>query len=189
MTLRWRLFPKYATLIIALVGGMLVASGGISLYSSYRENQQHLVALQREKAQAAADRIEQYIHDIEHQLGWTALTQVGANVNPIEQRRFEYLKLQRQVPAITEVAWIDASGHEQLKVSRLAMDVIGAGTDLSQDPRFLQAKSGKTWYSPVYFRKETEPYMTISRPAGSGGGVTVAEVNLKFVWEVVSRIK
>ena len=188
MTLRWRLFPKYATLIIALVGGMLVVSGGISLYSSYRENQQHLVMLQREKAQAAASRIEQYIRDIEHQLGWTALTQVGANANPIEQRRFEYLKLQRQVPAITEVAWIDASGREQLKVSRLAMDVSGAATDLSKEPKFLQAKSGKTWYSPVHFRKETEPYMTISRPAG-GGGVTVAEVNLKFVWEVVSRIK
>ena len=31
--------------------------------------------------------------------------------------------------------------------------------------------------------------MTIARPAGSGGGVTAAEVNLKFVWEVVSRIK
>ena len=189
MTLRWRLFPKYATLIIALVGGMLVASGGISLYFSYRENQEHLVALQREKAQAAATRIEQYIRDIEQQLGWTALPQVGAGANALDQRRFEYLKLLRQVPAITEVAWIDASGREQLKVSRLAMDVTGADTDLSQDPKFLEAKSGKTWYSPVYFRKETEPYMTISRPAGSGGGVTIAEVNLKFVWEVVSRIK
>ena len=31
--------------------------------------------------------------------------------------------------------------------------------------------------------------MTIARPAGSGGGVTAAEVNLKFVWDVVSRIK
>ncbi|HEY5290870.1 MAG TPA: cache domain-containing protein, partial [Burkholderiales bacterium] len=189
MTLRWRLFPKYATLIIALVGGMLVASGGISLYFSYRENQEHLVALQREKAEAAATRIEQYILDIEQQLGWTALPQVGAGGNPLDQRRFEYLKLLRQVPAITEVAWIDASGRERLKVSRLAMDVSGADIDLSQDPRFTEAKSGKTWYSPVYFRKETEPYMTISRPAGSGGGVTIAEVNLKFVWEVVSRIK
>ncbi|TSA16544.1 MAG: HAMP domain-containing protein [Betaproteobacteria bacterium] len=189
MTLRWRLFPKYATLIIVLVGGMLAASGGISLYFSYRENQEHLVELQREKAQSAATRIEQYIRDIEHQLGWTALPQVGAGGNAVEQRRFEYLKLLRQAPAITEVAWIDNSGREQLKVSRLAMDVSGADSDRSKDPRFLQAKSGKTWYSPVYFRKETEPYMTISRPAGSGGGVTVAEVNLKFVWEVVSRIK
>ena len=31
--------------------------------------------------------------------------------------------------------------------------------------------------------------MTIARPAGSGGGVTAAEVNLKFVWDVVSNIK
>jgi signal transduction histidine kinase len=189
MTLRWRLFPKYATLIIALVGGMLVASGGVSLYFSYRENQQHLVALQREKAQAAATRIEQYISDIEQQLAWTAMPQVGAGGNPLDQRRFEYLKLLRQVPAITEVTWIDASGREQLKVSRLTMDVTGADTDFSQDPKFREARSGKTWYSPVYFRKETEPYMTISRPAGSGGGVTIAEVNLKFVWDVVSRIK
>jgi len=188
MTLRWRLFPKYATLIIALVGGMLVASGGISLYFSYSENQQHLVALQHEKAQAAAERIEQYIFDIEHQLGWTALPQVGAGTDPIEQRRLEYLKLLRQAPAITEVLWIDASGRAQLRVSRLAMDVIGEGTDLSRDPKFVEARSGKTWYSPVYFRKETEPYMTLSRPAGSGG-VTVAEVNLKFVWDVVSRIR
>ena len=188
MNLRWRLFPKYATLIIALVGGMLAASGGISLYFSYIENQQNLIAVQREKAQAAATRIEQYIRDIEHQLGWTALPQVGAGGSPLDQRRFEYLKLLRQVPAITEVAWIDANGREQIKVSRLAMDESGKNTDLSKDPRFLEASSGKTWFSPVYFRKETEPYMTISRPAGSGG-VTLAEVNLKFVWEVVSRIK
>ena len=188
MNLRWRLFPKYATLIIALVGGMLVASGGIGLYFSYRENQDHLIALQREKAQAAASRIEHYIGEIEHQLGWTALPQIDASGNPLQRRRFEYLKLLRQVPAITEVAWVDARGREQLKVSRLSMDVSGADTDRSEDPRFLEARSGNAWYSPVYFRMETEPYMTISRPAG-GGSVTVAEVNLKFVWDVVSRIK
>ena len=190
MILRWRLLTKYAAFIIALVSVALVASGGVSLYFSYRENQEYLVTLQREKALSAATRIEQYIGDIEHQLGWTALPQVGGGANPVEQRRYEYLKLLRQAPAITEVAWIDATGREQLRVSRLAMDVVGAGTDYSRDPRFLEAKGGKTWYSPVYFRKETEPYMTMSRPAGgAGGGVTVAEVNLKFVWEVVSRIQ
>jgi len=187
---RWRLFTKYAAFIIALVSAALIVSGGVSLFFSYRENQEHLVTLQREKALAAATRIEQYIQDIEHQLGWTALPQVGAGANPAEQRRYEYLKLLRQAPAITEVAWIDASGREQLRVSRLAMDVVGAGTDYAGDARFLEAKGGRTWYSPVYFRKETEPYMTMARPAGgAGGGVTVAEVNLKFVWEVVSRIQ
>ena len=190
MTPRWRLFTKYASFIIALVTAALLASGMTSLYFSYRENQSHLINLQREKALAAATRIEQYINDIEHQLGWTALPQVTAGGNVIEQRRYEYLKLLRQAPAITEVAWLDNSGREQLRVSRLAMDVVGAGTDFAQDPKFKEARSGKTWYSPVYFRKETEPYMTIARPAGgAAGGTTVAEVNLKFVWEVVSRIQ
>ncbi len=187
--MRWRLFPKYATLIITLVGGMLVASGSISLYFSYRDNQQHLIALQHEKALAAATRIEQYIRNIEHELGWTALPQRVAGASTIDNRRFDYLKLLRQVPAITEVAWVDARGREQLKVSRLAMDVRGADIDRAKEPGFLEANAGKTWYSPVLFRKETEPYMTIARPAGSGEGVTIAEVNLKFVWDVVSRIK
>jgi signal transduction histidine kinase len=40
----------------------------------------------------------------------------------------------------------------------------------------------------VYFRKGTEPYMTIARPSGSGGGVTAAEVNLKFVLDVVRDV-
>jgi GAF domain-containing protein/HAMP domain-containing protein len=187
---RWRLFPKYALLIIALVAGMLLASGAVGIWFSYQENQEHLVALQDEKAQGAANRIEQYIEDIEHQIGWTALPRVDApGMDPLESRRIEYLKLLRQAPAITEVAWIDGQGREQLRVSRLAMDAVNAGTDVSKDAPFRQASAGKTYFGPVYFRKGTEPYMTIARPAGSGGGVTAAEVNLKFVWEVVSRIR
>ncbi|MEO7334991.1 MAG: ATP-binding protein [Caldimonas sp.] len=186
---RWRLFPTYALLIIALVGGMLVASGAIGIYFSYRETEAHLVALQVEKAQSAATRIEQYVLDIEHEMSWTALPRTDAGADALEQRRFEYLKLQRQAPIITEVMWIDPQGREQLRVSRLAMDVVGGGTDLSKDPKFIEAAAGKVYYGPVYFRKGTEPYMTISRAAGSGGGVTAAEVNLKFVWDVVSRIK
>ena len=186
---RGRLFSKYATLIIALVGGVLLVSGAVGLYFSYGETRAQLVALQFEKAQGAATRIEQYVLDIEHQLSWTALPRVDSSGDPMEQRRIEYLKLLRQAPAITEVTWIDGAGREQLRVSRLSMDTIGAGPDLSNDPKFSGARGGKTRYGEVYFRKGTEPYMTISRPAGPGGGVTAAEVNLKFVWDVVSRIK
>jgi GAF domain-containing protein/HAMP domain-containing protein len=185
---RWRLFPKYALLIITLVGGMLVASGAISVYFSWRETEAHLVALQAEKAQSAAARIEQYILDIAHQLSWTALPRASVEGDALEERRIEYLKLLRQVPAITEVAWMDTKGREQLRVSRLAMDAISGGTDLSQEAKFRTASAGSVYYGPVYFRKGTEPYMTIARPAGDGG-VTAAEVNLKFVWDVVSRIQ
>jgi signal transduction histidine kinase len=185
----WRLFPKYATLIIALVGGVLLVSGALSLLFSWREIQAHLAALQAEKAQGAATRIEQYVLDIEHQLGWTAFPRMDAAADPVEQRRIEYLKLLRQVPAVTELVWIGPDGRERLRVSRLAMDAVAAGTDLSSDPAVITAKGGKTYFGPVSFRKGTEPYMTIARPAGGEGGVTMADVNLKFVWDVVSRLK
>ena len=122
MKYRWLLFPKYATLIISLVAGMLVASSVFSILFSYRETQEHLATLQNEKAGGAAARIEQYILDIERQIGWTALPGGDDDRDRMERRRIEYLKLLRQVPAITEVAWIDASGREQLHVSRLTMD-------------------------------------------------------------------
>ena len=186
---RWRLFPKYATLIIALVAGVLIASSAVSIAFSWREIQSHLVALQAEKAQGAASRIEQYVLGIEHQLGWTAFPRMDTAGDPLEQRRIDYLKLLRQAPAITELVWVGADGRERLRVSRLAMDAVSAGTDWSTGPAFTTAKSGKTWFGPVEFRKGTEPYMALARPAGGDGGVTAADVNLKFVWDVVSRIK
>ena len=105
-------------------------------------------------------------------------------------RRFDALRLLRQVPAITELAQIDSTGKERLRVSRLAMDVIDSGLDLSREPKFAEAVAHKVYYGPVYFRRESEPYMTLSL-AGTrkDAGVTIAEVNLKLIWDVVSQIK
>jgi C4-dicarboxylate-specific signal transduction histidine kinase len=52
----------------------------------------------------------------------------------------------------------------------------------------LEAQVGKPYRSPVYFRGGSEPYMTISLRARNAN-VSVAEVNLKFIWDVVSQIK
>ena len=188
MTARGSLFRKYVVYFVVLVSAALIVSGLVGLYFTYKENKEALLNLQREKAAAAASRIEAYVQEIEHQLGWMRLPQVGPSTP--EQRRIEYLKLLRQVPPITDVALIDSTGREQLRVSRLGMDVAGGDTDYSKDPKFVEARAGKTYFSPVYFRKETEPYMTIAVAGiGDKAGITVAEVNLKFIWDVISRIK
>jgi signal transduction histidine kinase len=173
-----------------LVSGALLASGAIEIYFSYQENRAGLVTLQREKALGVASRIEDFIKEIERQIGWTTQPQLGAPAAAMYQRRVDYLRLLRQVLAITEISHLDAEGKEQLRVSRLAMDVTGSGIDFSHEPEFIEAKAGKVYHGPVKFRKESEPYMTIAI-AGSGkdAGVTVAAVNLKFIWDVVSQIK
>jgi len=186
-TRRGRLFRRYLLPILTLVTIALLASGAISVYFTYQETKSALAALQHEKALAAASRIEQYILRIERQLEYAALPQLDAS--NVELRRIEFLKLLRQAPEVTDVAQLDATGHERLAVSRLGMDSIGSGRDRSQEAAFRAPKAGRAWFGSVYFRKETEPYMTIAiKGGGDNGGLTLAEVNLKFIWDVVSRI-
>jgi signal transduction histidine kinase len=186
--IRSRLFIKYVVLFVAVVGVALLSNGIFEVFFYYREHKAALIRIQHEQAEAAAAKISQFIKEIESQLGWT--TQLPWSAGSIEPRRFDALRLLRQVPAITELAQIDATGKERLRVSRLAMDVVDSGVDLSRDPKFTEAVAHKVYYGPVYFRRESEPYMTLSL-AGTrkDAGVSIAEVNLKLIWDVVSQIK
>ena len=182
------LFRKYVLSLVGLVTLVLVVSGLLDVWFAYREVRQAAFQVQQEKSEAAAQRITQFVTDIERQIGWT--TQPQWATGAVDQRRFDYIRLLRQVPAITEIAQLDADGREQLKVSRLAMDVVGSNTDWSQDPRFIEAKAARLWFSPVYFRKESEPYISFAvAQSGRNAGVTVAEVNLKLIWDVITAIK
>ena len=150
-----------------------LANGAFEIWFSYRDHKASLIQIQREQAEAAAGKIEQFITEIESQVGWT--TQLPWSDGTLDQRHFDALRLLRQVPAITELAQIDATGHEQLRVSRLAMDVVGSGTDVSKEPEFTEAIAHKVYYGPVYFRRESEPYMTLALAgARRDTGVSVA---------------
>src|SRR5437899_11351580 len=182
------LFIKYVALFVAVVGVALLANGSFEVFFYYREHKASLIQIQHEQAVAAAAKISRFIKEIESQLGWT--TQLPWSAGSIEQRRFDALRLLRQVPAITELAQLDATGKERLRVSRLAMDVVASGADLSNDPKFTEAVARKVYYGPVYFRRESEPYMTLAI-AGSrrDAGVSVAEGNIKLIRVVCSQIK
>src|SRR4029450_11149644 len=185
---RRRLFTKYVALFVAVVSLALLSNGVFDVFFYYQEHKTSLIRIQREQAEAAAAKIGQFIKEIESQLGWT--TQLPWSAGSIEQRRFDALRLFRQGPAITELTRPGATGKERLRVSRLAMDVVASGADLSNDPKFTEAVARKVYYGPVYFRRESEPYMTLSL-AGTrkDAGVSIAEVNLKLIWDVVSQIK
>jgi hypothetical protein len=185
---RGRLFRKYVGLFLAVVCVALLTNGLSEIWFSYQEHKAALIRIQREQAEAAAAKISQFIKEIESQVGWT--TQLPWSAGTIEQRRFDGLRLLRQVPAITELSQLDATGHEQLRVSRLAMDQVATQQDFSKEPKFAEAVAHKVYYGPVYFRRESEPYMTLALTGTRrDAGVSVAEVNLKLIWDVVSQIK
>jgi hypothetical protein len=120
------------------------------------------------------------------QLSWSAAT--TTTIDLVTQRRFDALRLLRQVPAITDVAQLDPTGKEQLRLSRLPTQDSGNHTDYSNDPKFTLAMEKKVYYGPMYLRRQSEPFMTLAvAGARRDAGVTVVEVGLKPVWDVVSQ--
>ena len=188
MLITQRLYIKYVLLFAGLVSGVLLANGLLDIWFSYREQKDLLIRIQGEQAQSAAAKISQFVKEIESQLAWT--THVPWTTSGLESRQLEALRLLRQVPPITELTLLDAFGREQLKVSRVAMDAVGSQIDRSNETAFVAAMQRKVYYGPVYFREESEPYMTLAvAGARREAGISIAEVNLKFIWEVISQIK
>jgi signal transduction histidine kinase/putative methionine-R-sulfoxide reductase with GAF domain len=204
---RGRLFRKYVVVLLVLVGGVLMASSLVELYFSYRETQRAIVLVERAKAVAAASRIEQFLKEIEQQVRETTRTasddpdasevrqgslgfREGLGSAMAEQRELDFLRVLRNVPAIGELGHLDLSGKEQLRVSRLEPDVVGSQKDFSRAPGFLGARTGKTYWSPVYLKSESEPYVTLAVPVGKYAvEVTTAEVSLAAVQKMISQIE
>jgi signal transduction histidine kinase len=186
---RGSIYRKYVVLVVALVAGALLVSGLAGMYNTYTETRANLLAVEREHAVAASIRIENFVDKIVTQIDWLPLPDSVTSKDP-QKRRFDYIKLLKEVKEITEATYIDANGHEQVRESRIGMSAYGSGKDLSGDPRFKAASTGRTYFGPVIFRKETEPYMAIAEPIEKryGGGVTAVDVNLKFMWEVIRSI-
>jgi signal transduction histidine kinase/CheY-like chemotaxis protein len=183
-----RLFRKYAALFLAVVCLALVPNAIFDIWFSYGELKTLLVRIQSEQAKSAAERIGQFIKEIEGQMTWAI--QLPLQVKTEDDWRFDAVRLLRQVPAVTEIAQLDGDGKERYRTSREAMDVIGSLADFSREPLFTEALANRIYYGPVYFVRESEPYMTLAMAGGRPDyGVIVAQVNLKFIWDVVSQIK
>jgi hypothetical protein len=140
------------------------------------------------QAEGIADKLTQFIKESQNQVGW--ITQLPPTAGSIDQRRFDALRLFRQVPAIAELSQLNAEGKEYLKISRLAMDVVGSGTDYSKEAKFTETVAKKIYYGPVYMRRGSEPYMTLAMTGWRfDAGVSVVELNLKPMWDIVQQNK
>ena len=68
--------------------------------------------------------------------------------------------------------------------------MVGSGTDYSKEPKFTETVAKKVYYGPVYLRRESEPYMTLGLAGTrSDVGVSVVELNLNLIWEIVHQTK
>ena len=183
-----RLFRKYLYSIVALAFAALAINTGFDVWFSYREQKQLLAATQREQAASAAIQIGQFVGQIENQIRW--LSRLPPELSSNEDERLNAIRLLRLSPAIAEIAELDSRGLEQVRVSRRVADRIGSKADLSASPALRGANESRAYYGPVYFFADTEPFMTLAtRGTGRNPNVIVAEVNLRFIWDLVTGIR
>lgn len=182
------LFLKYVAMLLALVSLALIVNGSSDIWFSYQEQKALLFRIQREQAKAAAEKISQFLGEITAGLAWE--TQLPWNNGNLDEWQLDAVRLLRQVPALSEIVQVDANGQERFRMSREAPDVIESHVDHSKDTAFVQAVARKIYYGPVYFVEGSQPFMTVAMAGVRPDfGVIIAQVNLTFIWDVVSQIK
>ena len=190
---RGRLLRHYFLISVLLIAGGLITSGILEVYFRYQESREQLAFQQREAATVAALKIQTFIHDIETAMKAATKYQSTGGQEIAADYEFELKKLFYLAPAITEAAVVSVDGIVRAHISRSRAVTTDAKRNFSGSDAFRKALQGQSYFGPVYFVRESEPYITVALPleryAGKVVGVLQTEVNLKYVWEVISAIK
>ncbi|WP_424630373.1 adenylate/guanylate cyclase domain-containing protein [Bradyrhizobium sp. SYSU BS000235] len=185
---RTSLFKKYFYALFAAVVVPLLIAGGSEAWFGYHDQRARLNDLLNAEARYAAVKIHDFIEGIQDQLAWTVLLPWTEDTG--DRHRLDALRLLRQVPAIESLTLVDAGGRERLFVSRIGLNRIESFDDHAAKPAVLGARADRVWFGPVTYHGGSEPFMTIAVAGNrAANGVAVAEVNLKFIWDVISGIR
>src|SRR5258708_2662526 len=191
---RGRIVRPYFLIFATLVGGSLVISVLLEMAFRYQETRQNLEIVHRQMAELAAIRIRNYIEEVAQAVRLAAQPRNLISGRVTDDYVSELRSLLKNVPAIRDVVALGLDGREQLRLSRIRPSLPDARADHASDPAFVAAKSGQTYFGPVIFPPDSfEPRIVIAAPIepfrGEVIGVLSAEVNVRYVWDVVQEIK
>src|SRR5215472_1340088 len=154
------LFQKYLFVLFLAVAIPLVINGVVEAWFGYRDQRATLDQLLGVHATSSAGEIHDFLHGITNDLGW--LVQLPWTDEPDERRRTEALRLFRQAPAIVSLTLLDHKSQERLYVSRIGLNRIDSRTDRSKDPAVIGARTGRTLFGDVTYKRGSEPYLMIA---------------------------
>jgi signal transduction histidine kinase len=97
-------------------------------------------------------------------------------------------------PAFRQLILLNTEGQKFLTISRRSREVSGRIKEGYMDELLSQTGQGKKYISPVYVDDVTsEPMILVALPIkdvfGDEQGMLTAEVNLKFMWDLVEGMK
>jgi len=148
-------------------------------------NQQHIIALN------AANEVSTFIEQVFNAM--ESVAQVSRTFSgTAKENQLMVENLMVLQPALREVALLDEQGQELTKQSRFT--IVTNLVSRANDALFGQVSQNQRYISPVYIGEiTTEPLVTLAvplkNPFGDFAGALVAEVNLKFMWDLVASLE
>lgn len=181
------LFRRYFISILSAVILPLLLMSGLDAWLGYSDQKLLLASLLRSEANAASNRVEDFLERIEIHLNETVHQPWDAGT--IDEHYFDALDFLRRVPAALNVTLVDDQNVEQLFVSRVDLNRLESGQDMSDMTEIQNARKRHVWLSDMEYAGNTEPRMKIA-VAGERlhSGAAVAEINLKLIRDVVSQV-
>ena len=183
-----RLFRRYFAVMALGTCGILLPALAIEMMLSYSEGLRTIEREQTIRADAAAAQVSSLIAAIENQVKEVANLPWGRNGLGEGERRAEFRRVLKRVPAILEISRFDATGRETLHVSRVGEDrVSDAAAPALLDSDRVQGE--EIAFRPVEFRDSLEPFVQTTIHEGSFGdeGWVKAMIDLKHVADLVAR--
>jgi two-component system sensor histidine kinase/response regulator len=178
---------------LALSAIVLLIASSLDMYFNFR-SQENLVATQQQLiAQDAANSVKGFIQK-KFEVLQTANSIGNLAIVSQEDQKLVLDKLLGLEPAFRQLILLNTQERELQRVARVSKMALDQSTGKFESALFSQASKGKTYVSPVYIDKVTsEPMMIMAVPItdvfGIFKGTLTAEVNLKFMWDLVDRIK
>jgi signal transduction histidine kinase len=180
------LFGKYAATFVSLVIAVLIISGATEAWYTYHERRADFLHALSQKADGAAHRVEEFMAAIERQIASPA----RAGTATLQQRRADFSLILEQTPQISEIAWLDQTGKERLRMRRGFVVVEnGNGHERTRNVQIQAAVEPGFRTGPVTFSDQGARMEVSVGPEGSDNGVTVAEIDLKSLSDIVNGIQ
>ncbi|MFH2129595.1 MAG: PAS domain S-box protein [bacterium] len=171
----------------------LLISGGLQLWFNIRTQQTIISSNQQLIAQKAARTVSSFIQEkfsVLETAVW--LTNLNAISQPAQKEIMSSL-LGRQ-PALRQLALFDSRGKILIQVSRLSAASHAQFRERLRESAQDQYPHNNRTISPVYIDPVTsEPMVMMTVPIidvfGDYKGALTAEVNLKFMWDLVDQLQ
>ena len=171
-------------LFIGLVSGVLVINAALDLYF-VDQTPPSVDQVQKEKAEVAAQASSPSCATSSARSdGWHIRSSSLPNSALLEYNRMQLLVSHHRVGPARPCRPRAAQGVAD------RFELIASNHDRSRTPAFVEAVKNKVYFSPSISGVESEPYSHHGSGAiRRGGGVTVADANLKFILDPISQIK